>query len=247
MEIYSWAINLPRQVANWIGNLFRFVTGQFTAGVISTQQTGGPVGPAERGGGQAPGAGGGRTPVKMRSKGGSIWGDVEYASKGKQIQGRFRNVGTDSVPTMLTPGEFVLRRRIVAAVGPQNLQALNDGLISYQDLLARAMQNPKRRDQQIDEKNAQRPSALGTGVSGMEMSFGLAGGGLAGTSARPRSSAITTGTTAGVSGMSSVSVDRGFTVENLTIQNPVPETASDSLPRSIRKIGYLRSGGRRSD
>jgi phage-related protein len=35
--------------------------------------------------------------------------------------------GTDTVPAMLTPGEFVLRRQVVSSVGVQNLASLNQG------------------------------------------------------------------------------------------------------------------------
>jgi TP901 family phage tail tape measure protein len=34
----------------------------------------------------------------------------------------------------------------------------------------------------------------------------------------------------------------GFNVENLNVNNPTPETASDSLPRAIRKVNYITAG-----
>jgi hypothetical protein len=36
----------------------------------------------------------------------------------------------------------------------------------------------------------------------------------------------------------------GFSVENLTINNPAPERAGDSLPRTVRKLAYISRGVR---
>jgi len=36
----------------------------------------------------------------------------------------------------------------------------------------------------------------------------------------------------------------GITVENLTVNNPSPERAGDSLPRAIRKLSYIGRGVR---
>lgn len=45
----------------------------------------------------------------------------EYAATGKLFQRR----GTDTVPAMLTPGEFVMKRSSVDSIGAQNLQTMN--------------------------------------------------------------------------------------------------------------------------
>ena len=61
----------------------------------------------------------------MRSAGGSIprysiGGNV----KGYSVGG-FASMGTDTVPAMLTPGEFVVRRPAVQSIGLENLEKLN--------------------------------------------------------------------------------------------------------------------------
>ena len=40
----------------------------------------------------------------------------------------FKTVNTDSVPAMLSPGEFVIRRSAVERFGEANLQKINSGL-----------------------------------------------------------------------------------------------------------------------
>ena len=51
-------------------------------------------------------------------------GGPVYASKGASI---FKPRGTDTVPAMLTPGEFVIRKSAVDKIGVGNLAALNAG------------------------------------------------------------------------------------------------------------------------
>ena len=51
-------------------------------------------------------------------------GGPVYASKGASI---FKPRGTDTVPAMLTPGEFVIRKSAVDKIGAGNLAALNAG------------------------------------------------------------------------------------------------------------------------
>jgi hypothetical protein len=45
--------------------------------------------------------------------------------------GLFKTVNTDSIPAMLTPGEFVVRRSAVENFGVDNLEKINDG--TYND------------------------------------------------------------------------------------------------------------------
>ena len=54
--------------------------------------------------------------------GGFAQGGVVYASRGASI---FKPRGTDTVPAMLTPGEFVVRKSAVDKIGANNLEALN--------------------------------------------------------------------------------------------------------------------------
>lgn len=51
-------------------------------------------------------------------------GLVQYRAGGGTI---FKPKGTDTVPAMLTPGEFVIRKSAVDAIGADNLAAINDG------------------------------------------------------------------------------------------------------------------------
>ena len=82
----------------------------------------GPVVPQRSGGG------GGRLPVHLLASGGMVpkympmGGLVPYMSGG----GIFKPKGTDTVPAMLTPGEFVVRKSIADQYG-QMLEALNNG------------------------------------------------------------------------------------------------------------------------
>ena len=54
-------------------------------------------------------------------------GLIPYKSAG----GMFKSLGTDTVPAMLTPGEFVVRRPAVSGFGVDNLEKINNG--SYAD------------------------------------------------------------------------------------------------------------------
>jgi hypothetical protein len=51
-------------------------------------------------------------------------GGPVYKAKGGSI---FKSRGTDTVPAMLTPGEFVVRKSAVDKIGVSNLQSLNSG------------------------------------------------------------------------------------------------------------------------
>ena len=62
-------------------------------------------------------------PASLNSNGGLI-----YRADGGSI---FQPKGTDTVPAMLTPGEFVIKKSSVDRIGAGNLQALNDG-VQYQ-------------------------------------------------------------------------------------------------------------------
>ena len=53
-------------------------------------------------------------------------GLIPYKAEG----GMFKTVNTDSVPAMLTPGEFVVKRKAVQQFGEGNLEKINSGLVS---------------------------------------------------------------------------------------------------------------------
>jgi TP901 family phage tail tape measure protein len=46
----------------------------------------------------------------------------------KAMGGMFKTVNTDSIPAMLTPGEFVIRRSAVERFGQKNLEKINNGM-----------------------------------------------------------------------------------------------------------------------
>lgn len=83
----------------------------------------GAEGLGDLGGGGGDGGGGGSTP----HTGGLIGADggVRYYAKGGLLSRLFKPVGTDTIPAMLTPGEYVMRRGAVEQLGVPFLQRLN--------------------------------------------------------------------------------------------------------------------------
>ena len=72
---------------------------------------------------------GGMVPTQKYAMGGKVGyfpmgGMIPYKAMG----GMFKTVNTDSVPAMLSPGEFVIRRSAVERFGEANLQKINSGL-----------------------------------------------------------------------------------------------------------------------
>lgn len=76
--------------------------------------------------------------VIYRADGGSIPRTV-YASRGKAIQ-RFKPRGTDTVPAMLTPGEFVVKKSSVRRFGLDTMRQINNGNI--EGTIKRLLQRP---------------------------------------------------------------------------------------------------------
>ena len=62
-----------------------------------------------------------------RVKGYPMGGLIPYKSNG----GFFKSLGSDTIPAMLTPGEFVIRRPAVRGFGLENLEKINRG--TYND------------------------------------------------------------------------------------------------------------------
>jgi phage-related protein len=52
-------------------------------------------------------------------------GDIQRLAKGGMVQAA--GLGTDTVPAMLTPGEFIMSRPAVQSIGLDNLRAMNNG------------------------------------------------------------------------------------------------------------------------
>ena len=57
-------------------------------------------------------------------------GMVQYRKAGGLMNSIFKPKGTDTVPAMLTPGEFVVRKSAVDKIGVGTLSALNNGNVS---------------------------------------------------------------------------------------------------------------------
>jgi hypothetical protein len=53
--------------------------------------------------------------------------DINYLARGGLAEGILAARGTDTVPAMLTPGEFVMSRPAVQQIGLDNLRAMNSG------------------------------------------------------------------------------------------------------------------------
>lgn len=139
---------------------------------------------------------------------------------------------SDTVPAMLTPGEVVIRKAMVNRIGEDNLLRLNSGVLSFADMLGRAA---KSKQDSNDTGMGGDFSGYGQGPAffsggGLVPDMG-SGSGSYGGSSTPTQSQVPTS--------SGAEHRDGFVVEQLIINNPKPETASDSLPRTIRKVGYL--------
>jgi hypothetical protein len=62
--------------------------------------------------------------MRLFAKGGYV---ASYMAKGGMTKPMFGNKGTDTVPAMLTPGEFVIKKWAVDKFGVGNLNAINQG------------------------------------------------------------------------------------------------------------------------
>jgi hypothetical protein len=136
---------------------------------------------------------------------------------------------SDTVPSMLTPKEYVLRKSIVNRIGVQNLDGLNSGIMSYAQLLQKLMATKGKSNSAVTGLGAT-PTSGGT-------SF-FAGGGLVPTLPGGGSSGSVMG---GLKGSKPVvtTTDNSMNFGDIIINNPTPEPASDSIPKAVRKAGYI--------
>lgn len=223
-QVQIWARRIPGMVASAIGNIFRFVSGFFSMNFN--------VGGAVRQQNASVSSGGGRAPSNGRQRYANNGGAIQKRNRGgvlHRANGGGRDTSSvvpgtgnvDKVPAMLTPGEFVVRKAITSRIGIDNLAKLNSGVISYGDLLR----------QLLADKAVNSGSKAGLGFlngGGMVPSFDPVGSTIS-NSVRNSSNSYSTSTR----GPSTV-------IEQLIIQNPVPETASDSLPKTLRRQGYTK-------
>lgn len=151
---------------------------------------------------------------------------IHVANTGGKVPGHGNG---DTVPFRLTPGEFVLRKAVVNRLGADNVARLNSGVLSYTQLLERAYAS-----QGVGKKKQ-------TGAG-----FGFDGSGLmSGRGNFNPLSGLSNGAPAELgetNNNSSSAYDQRIIVENMNVHNPKAEPASDSLPRSIRKLAYATSG-----
>jgi hypothetical protein len=198
-ELKNWAVGLPGQVGGWVGNLFSNVAAGFAAGNADTH-------PAAKK----------SSKKKKRHNGGPIFRD-----DGGTVPG---SGNSDTVPAMLTPGEFVVRKAIVARFGADNFARLNSGVLSYAQLLQRQIKSGK-----ITKAEAS------SGVEFLTRGQLVPGRGSSGFPGGTVSAPVRTPPAlGGSSGTQSVTY-------YVTVNNPVPEKASESLPKSIRKSAYISS------
>lgn len=161
--------------------------------------------------------------AEKNGKGGFLGGGVSSTGIRRANGGSVPGVGanSDTVPAMLTPGEYVVRKAIVNRVGLDNMTKFNAGLISYAQLLQTAMAEaggPKK-----EKDNSMSFFSGGGLVPSIGSNFG------GGSSPRGLPTASTTSNT----------TNSGITVEHLTVNNPTPEPAGQSLSRQLRKMAYI--------
>ena len=222
-SVWSWARQIPHDVASAIGNIFKFVSGSFSMGF----NVGGLVrtpsksigGPGRSGGGKRIGRNHGGS-IQKRNRGGILHRANGGGRDTSSVVPGSGNV--DKVPAMLTPGEFVIRKAITSRIGIDNLTKLNSGVISYGDMLR----------QLVSEKAVNSGSKAG-------LDF-LTGGGMVGNFDNVGSTIASSIKNSTNSYRSASSNNASTVIEQLIIKNPVPETASDSLPKTLRRQGYTK-------
>jgi len=107
-KIADWVVSLPQQAMDAIKNAGKSIAdwwGAFVGGFNSTQDD----------------------KTKKKAEGGMI---SRYANGGSVVPkyfefGGFTKQGTDTIPAMLTPGEFVMKKSAVESIGAQELARMN--------------------------------------------------------------------------------------------------------------------------
>lgn len=230
-EIVTWASKLPGKIASAVGNLFSGIKASFNAGVEATvKKVNGGVIPTK------PSTKGNHT---IKSSSGPITASGGGHSTKFAVGGTVAGRGnSDTVPAMLTPGEFVIRRSIVNRIGLENLARVNSGVLTYAQLLQSLTRNSGAQSQNKDKKRK-------GGTTGMGISY-FAGGGLVPSLAGLGGSATVAGATSGLKNQV-VPNDYSSHFGDIVIYNPAPEPASDSIPRAVRKAGYFSAtvGGKK--
>ena len=151
-------------------------------------------------------------------------GGVIERAGGGGVPGRGNS---DTVPAMLTPGEFVVRKAIVDRVGLENLAKLNSGIMSYSAMLQKAM-------------SVQGKPKESTGT----LSFFDGGGLVPSNNSGPTLPGFGGPGSSGVSGQggSGQAPSKQIVIENLNVINPKAETVPESLHSTVRKLNYVFGG-----
>ena len=110
-ESYKTAMQAALDIVKEIVSYWNSISG--------TSLTPDPAAETNTGGSSGGGAGGGRFAMQMRSAGGMI-NPMKFANGG------FAK-GTDTVPAMLTPGEFVMSKYAVQKYGVDKMKSINSG------------------------------------------------------------------------------------------------------------------------
>lgn len=217
-SLRTWALDLPSKFAGWVGNIFRFITGSFSAGFNSTQS-----GKKKNSGGR----------ILRRASGGDVPGVVPGQGNG------------DTVSALLTPGEFVLRKQVVAKVGEENLARLNSGMVPFAKMLQEAASSQSN----TSDGNSTLRLASGGKVFGQKIvhkhsavakTVGLAVASNTATNTQQVASNPAASQNS-VTNNSSVTESEPVVIQTLNVNNPVPERASDSLAKTVRKMGYRKN------
>lgn len=217
VKAYNWFRSLPGKIASWAGNTFGKMKG--IGSWISEQASSlaSFIGSIPGKIAAAFSAGWNSAPKNPQ---GHAAGGMIYRASGGEVPGEGDG---DTVPAMLTPGEIVINKKVVNAVGAQNLLNLNSGLISFSEMLNQAM------------SSAQTNKSKGSAYPDF-----LSGAGLSGYSS-PALQSFNAPSAAMFNSNSSSSVTHhtGTTIGQIVVNNPKPEPTSDSLPRTLRKASYL--------
>lgn len=136
---------------------------------------------------------------------------------------------SDTVPAMLTPGEYVLKKSVTKRLGVENLNKVNSGIMTFAEMLRSA----------IDEQRKPKEDLA-------QISFFSAGGLVPDISSftRPnlgRSDSVRAFDPE-LRKVQMKSAGTTIIVEELIIQNPKQETVQQSLHTTVRKLNYIYGG-----
>lgn len=200
-NVGSWFYNTIQSVGSWFWTAIQNIAGWFGV-AIERAGRGFATGPK---GGQN----GGLIPGQYMATGGRVR-DIK--------SGVMRPRGKDTTHIMAQPGEYMIRKPIVDFVGVDNLDAFNNGLMSFGQLM--------------QSKNKGKENTSGVGY--------FDGGGLISGSRTPP---VYSASSAKFSQSAGTMIDNSQHFGDINIMYPKRERSSESLPTALRKVSYV--GGRR--